>query len=86
MILVALVAFHVGIFDFPRGYFLFSTWGRNDSSEVSFDSSEVLFRPYVGIFSFPRGDLEIPTSALHVSPDRVPMSELFYTFVVNQKT
>ena len=61
VILVALVAFHVGIFDFPRGYFLFSTWGRNDSSEVSFDSSEVLFRLHVEIYPFPRGDLKIPT-------------------------
>ena len=46
---------------FPRSYFLFSTWGRKNSSEVSFDSSEVSFLPSVGIFSFLRGDLEIPT-------------------------
>ena len=31
---------HVGIFKSPRGYFLFSTWTRNISSEVSFHSSE----------------------------------------------
>ena len=31
----------------PRGHLTFSTWRRFDSSEVSFDSSEVLFLPYV---------------------------------------
>ena len=46
---------------FPRDYFLFSTWRRNDSSEVSFDSSEVLFLAYVEIFYLPRGDLRIST-------------------------
>ena len=45
----------------PRGYFSFSTWGRFDSSEVSFDSSEVLFLVHVENFLFPRGDLRFPT-------------------------
>ena len=45
----------------PRGYFSFSTWARNNSSEVSFDSSEVLFLAHVEIFYFPRGDLRIAT-------------------------
>ena len=52
---------HVEIWRFPRGYFLFSTWGRIISSEVSFDSSEVLFVAYVENFHFPRGDWRIST-------------------------
>ena len=52
---------HVEIWRFPRGYFLFSMWGRIISSEVSFDSSEVLFLAHVENFYFPRGDLRIST-------------------------
>ena len=51
-----------------RGYFLFSTWTRIISSEVSFDSSEVSFDSseefllaHVDIFHFPRGYFEIST-------------------------
>ena len=47
--------------EFPRGYFLFSTWRRIISSEVLFDSSEVSFLAYVENFHFPRGDLQIST-------------------------
>ena len=43
-----------------RGYFPFSTWVQIISSEVSFDSSEVSFRPYVENVFSPRGDFEIP--------------------------
>ena len=52
---------HVESLDSLRGCFLFSTWRRNNSSEVSFHSSEVLFRPHVGNALFLRGDLQIPT-------------------------
>ncbi len=52
------------ICEFPRGYFLFSTWGRIISSEVSFDSSEVLFVAYVENFHSPRGDWRISTWGL----------------------
>ncbi len=45
----------------PRGGFSFSTWTRIISSEVSFDSSEVLFLAHVENFQFPRGDLRIST-------------------------
>ena len=52
---------HVGNDKSSRSYFLFSTWARNISSEVSFDSSEVLFLAYVENFHFPRGDWRIAT-------------------------
>ena len=54
----------MGISEFPRGYFLFSTWGRIISSEVSFDSSEVSFLAYVENFHFLRGDWRISTWGL----------------------
>ena len=54
----------------PRGYFLFSTWRRNDSSEVSFDSSEEFFLAHVDIFYFPRGDLKISTWIFEKGWDR----------------
>ncbi len=52
---------HVENLKSPRGYFSFSTWGRFDSSEVSFHSSEEFFISYLGNKKFPRGDFEIST-------------------------
>ena len=52
---------HVENVKSPRGYFLFSTWTRKKSSEVSFDSSEVPFLAYVENFLFSRGDFGFPT-------------------------
>ena len=52
----------------PRGYFLFPTWGRIISSEVSFDSSEVSFHSseeffilHLEISKYPRGNQFSPT-------------------------
>ena len=71
--------FHVGISKSPRGCFFFPTWGRFDSSEVSFHSSEVSFHsseeffiPHVGISKSPRGD--------HFFPAMVP-----FRYVVSSK-
>ena len=59
---------HVENLKSPRGYFLFPTWGRIISSEVSFDSSEVSFHSseeffilHVGISKYPRGNHFSPT-------------------------
>ena len=52
----------------PRGCFLFPTWRRIISSEVSFHSSEVSFHSseeffilHVGISKYPRGNPFSPT-------------------------
>ncbi len=45
----------------PRGGFSFSTWRRNDSSEVSFDSSEEFFLSHVANFHLPRGEFSFAT-------------------------
>ena len=59
---------YVGNLKSPRGYFLFSTWGRIissevsfHSSEVSFDSSEDFFILHVEISKYPRGNHFSPT-------------------------
>ena len=59
---------HVGNLKSPRGYFLFPTWGRIISSEVSFHSSEVSFHSseeffilHVEISKYPRGNHFSPT-------------------------
>ena len=59
---------HVENLKSPRGYFSFSTWGRFDSSEVSFHSSEVSFHSseeffilHVEILKYPRGNHFSPT-------------------------
>ena len=51
----------------PRGYFLFSTWAWKNSSDLSFDSSEVLFLAYVGNVLFLRGDFQF-SSELFENP------------------
>ncbi len=55
---------HGGNYEFSRGYFLFPTEERKNSSEVSSDSSEVssdsseeIFRSSVAIFDFLRRNL-----------------------------
>ena len=55
---------HGGNYEFSRGYFLFPTEERKNSSEVPFDSSEVssdsseeIFRSSVAIFDFLRRNL-----------------------------
>ena len=55
---------HGGNYEFSRGYFLFPTEERKNSSEVSFDFSEVssdsseeIFRSSVAIFDFLRRNL-----------------------------
>ena len=59
---------HLGNSKSPRGCFSFSTWGRKNSSEisfhsseVSFHSSEVLFLAYVENFYFLRRNLRFAT-------------------------
>ena len=47
---------HVENVKLPRGYFLFSTWTRNISSDLSFDSSEVSFRLHVDNIPWSRGE------------------------------
>ena len=53
--------FHVDISKFPRGEFLFSTWGRKNSSEESNETSEEFFDAHVENKKYPRGDLRFPT-------------------------
>ena len=48
---------HGGNYEFSRGYFLFPTEERKNSSEVSSDSSEEIFRSSVAIFDFLRRNL-----------------------------
>ncbi|WP_461484691.1 hypothetical protein, partial [Porphyromonas asaccharolytica] len=57
----------------------FSTWASFISSEVSFDSSEEFFIPYLGNKNFPRGDFEISTWR-SLFPDMAP-----YRYVVGSK-
>ena len=52
---------HVENVKAPRGYFLFPTWTRNISSEVSFHSSEVSFLAYVENVFSPRENSQFPT-------------------------
>ena len=59
--LLASLDLHVGNRKSSRGDFLFSTWRQNISSEVSFDSSEVLFLVHVENFYSSRGDFRFPT-------------------------
>ncbi|WP_297173579.1 hypothetical protein, partial [uncultured Porphyromonas sp.] len=53
--------FHVDISKFPRGEFLFSTWGRKNSSEESNETSEEMNHAHVENKKYPRGDLRFPT-------------------------
>ena len=53
--------FHVDISKFPRGEFLFSTWGRKNSSEESNETSEEFFDAHVENKKYPRGDLRFST-------------------------
>ena len=46
--------FHVDISKYLGGEFLFSTWGRKNSSEELFDA-------HVENKKYPRGDLRFPT-------------------------
>ena len=49
-----------GIAKSPRGYFSFFTEERKNSSELSFRSSELLFRPSVEKVQSPPSYLDIP--------------------------
>ena len=53
--------FHVDISKSPRGEFLFSTWGRKNSSEESNETSEELNDAHVENKKYPRGDLRFST-------------------------
>ena len=53
--------FHVDISKYPRGEFLFSTWGRKNSSEESNETSEEMNHAHVENKKYPRGDLRFPT-------------------------
>ena len=53
--------FHVDISKSPRGEFLFSTWGRKNSSEESNETSEEMNHAHVENKKYPRGDLRFPT-------------------------
>ena len=53
--------FHVDISKSPRGEFLFSTWGRKNSSEESNETSEEMNDAHVENKKYPRGDLRFPT-------------------------
>ena len=53
--------FHVDISKFPRGEFLFSTWGRKNSSEESNETSEEMNNAHVENKKYPRGDLRFST-------------------------
>ena len=53
--------FHVEISKFPRGGFLFPTWGRKNSSEESNETSEEMNHAYVENKKYPRGDLRFST-------------------------
>ena len=52
---------HVDILKCPRGEFLFSTWGRKNSSEESNKTSEEMNHAHVENKKYPRGDLRFPT-------------------------
>ena len=52
---------HVDISKSPRGEFLFSTWGRKNSSEESNETSEEMNHAHVENKKYPRGDLRFPT-------------------------
>ena len=62
----------MGDFKYLRSYLTFSTWARNISSDISFDSSEVSFLPYVGIFLSPREHSQISTWITAFSDDLCP--------------
>ncbi len=49
--------FHVDILKYPGGEFLFSTWGRKNSSEESNETSEEMNDAHVENKKYPRGDL-----------------------------
>ncbi|WP_139044635.1 hypothetical protein [Porphyromonas asaccharolytica] len=53
--------FHVGILKYPSGEFLFSTWGRKNSSEESNETSEEMKDAPVENKKYPRGDLRFST-------------------------
>ena len=53
--------FHVDISKSPRGEFLFSTWGRKNSSEESNETSEEMNDAHVEKEKYPRGDLRFST-------------------------
>ena len=53
--------FHVDISKSPRGEFLFSTWGRKNSSEESNETSEERNDAHVEKEKYPRGDLRFST-------------------------
>ncbi|WP_455773687.1 hypothetical protein [Porphyromonas asaccharolytica] len=76
---------HVENVKSPRGYFLFSTWTRKKSSEVSFDSSEVPFLAYVENFLFSRGDFGFPTWGLTERVDQRDIRANSYFEVLGEK-
>ena len=51
--------FHLDIY--PGGEFLFSTWGRKNSSEESNETSEEMNDAHVENKKYPRGDLRFST-------------------------
>ena len=53
--------FHVDISKYPGGEFLFSTWGRKNSSEESNETSEEMKDAHVENKKYPRGDLRFST-------------------------
>ena len=53
--------FHVDISKYPGGEFLFSTWGRKNSSEESNETSEEMNDAHVENKKYPRGDLRFST-------------------------
>ena len=52
---------HVDISKYPRGEFLFSSWGRKNSSEESNETSEELNDAHEENKKYPRGDLRFST-------------------------
>ena len=52
---------HVDISKSSREEFLFSTWGRKNSSEESNETSEEMNHAHVENKKYPRGDLRFPT-------------------------
>ena len=53
--------FHVDISKYPGGEFLFSTWGRKNSSEESNETSEEMNHAHVENKKYPRGDFRFST-------------------------
>ncbi|WP_296950825.1 hypothetical protein, partial [Porphyromonas sp.] len=53
--------FHVEISKYPGGEFLFSTWGRKNSSEESNETSEEMNHAHVENKKYPRGDFRFST-------------------------